>query len=183
MQLCFWDLINTSGTSLLLNSSSYAHCTVRPKKPKCRGLDVERFTAGTWKEMGGSCPQNLKLLEGFQQITFFYSLLKKQIAQTHTIYECCCKLLSHVWLCDPMDCSTPGFPVPHHLPELAQAHVHWVGDAIQPSCPLLSLLLLSSIFPSIKVFSNELDLPIRWPKYWRFSFSISPSNGYSGLTC
>ena len=82
-----------------------------------------------------------------------------------------------------MDCSTPGFPVPHHLPELAQAHVHWVGDAIQPSCPLLSLLLLPSIFPSIKVFSNELALPIRWPKYWRFSFSISPSNEYSGLTC
>ena len=84
-------------------------------------------------------------------------------------------------LCNPMDCSTPGFPVLHHLPELAQTHVHWVGDAIQPSHPLSSLLLPPSIFPSIRVFSNESVLHIRWPKYWSFSFSISPSNEYSGL--
>ena len=79
-----------------------------------------------------------------------------------------------------MDCSTPGFPVHHQLPELAQTHVHWVGDAIQPSHPLSSLLL-PSIFPSIRVFSNESALPIRWPKYWSFSFSINPSSEYSGL--
>ena len=60
-------------------------------------------------------------------------------------------------------------------------HVHWVGDAIQPSHPRLSLLLLPSIFSSIMVFSSELDLHIRWPMYWTFSFSISPSNEYSGL--
>ena len=145
-------------------------------------------------------------------------------------------------LCNPMNCSTPGFLVLHHLPELAQTHVHWVSDAIQPSHPLsptspseeiqfssvqllsrvwlfvtpwtaarqayLSitnswslpklmsielvmpsnyfilcrpLLLLPSIFPSIKVFFNESVLHIRWPKYWSFSFSISPSNEYSGL--
>ena len=74
----------------------------------------------------------------------------------------------------PMDCSTPGFPGLHHLPELAQTHVHQVGDAIQPSYPQCSLLLLPSIFPSIRAFSKELALHIRWPKYW--SFSISPSN-------
>ena len=62
------------------------------------------------------------------------------------------QLLSHIQLCDPMDCSTPGFPVLHHLPKLAQTHVHWVSDAIQPSHPLLSLFLLPSIFPSIRVF-------------------------------
>ena len=84
-------------------------------------------------------------------------------------------------LCDPMDCSTPGFSVHHKLPEPAQTHVHWVSDAIQPSHPLLSPLLLPSIFPSIRVFSNELILLIRWPKYWSFSFSINPSNEYSGL--
>ena len=85
--------------------------------------------------------------------------------------------------CDPMDCSTPGFPVHHQLPELAQIHVHWVSDAIQPSHPLSSfrLKIVPSIFPSIRVFSNESVLCIRWPGYWSFSFSISPFNDYSGL--
>ena len=83
--------------------------------------------------------------------------------------------------CKPMNCSTPGFPVLHHLPELSQTHVHWVGDAIQPSHPLSSRSPLPSIFPSIRIFSNESALCIRWPKYCSFSFSISPSNEYSGL--
>ena len=83
-------------------------------------------------------------------------------------------------LCDPMKGSTKGFPVLHHLLELTQTHVHIVADAIQPSHPLSSPLLLPSIFPSIRVFSNKLALGIRWPKYWSFSFSISPSNRYSG---
>ena len=77
-----------------------------------------------------------------------------------------------------MDCSTPGFPVLHQLPEIAQTHVHQVGDAIVLCCPLL---LLPSVFPSIGVFSRELVLRIRWPKYWSFSLSITPSNEYSGL--
>ena len=77
-------------------------------------------------------------------------------------------------LCDPMDCSTPGLSVLHHLPELAQTHVHWVGDAIQPFLP-------PSICPSIRVFSNESALCIMWPKHWSFSFSISLSSEYSGL--
>ena len=67
-------------------------------------------------------------------------------------------------LCDPMDCSTPGFPVHHQLPELAQTQVHQVSDAIQPSHPH-PLLLLPSIFPSIRVFSNESALCMMWPKY------------------
>ena len=83
-------------------------------------------------------------------------------------------------LCDPMGCSTPGFPVHRHLLELAQTHVHWIGDAIQPSHPLCPpLLLLTLVF--LRVFSNESALCIRWPKYWSFSFSISPSNEYWGL--
>ena len=97
--------------------------------------------------------------------------------------HCCCSVLlfnnhtvfvqslSCVHLCDPMDCRTPGFPVLHYLLEFAQTHVHWVGDAIQLSHPLSPPS--PSIFPSIKVFSNELALHIRWPKYWSFSFTYN----------
>ena len=79
-------------------------------------------------------------------------------------------------LCDPMNRSMPGLPVHHQFPEFTQAHVHRVSDAIQPSHPLSSLLLLPPIPPSFRVFSNESTLCMRWPKYWTFSFSISPSN-------
>ena len=90
--------------------------------------------------------------------------------------------LSHVRLfVTPVGRSTPGLPVLHQLLEFTQTHVHWVGDAIQPSQPLLSLLLSPSIFPSIRVFSNESVLHIRWPKYWSFSFNISPFNEHPGL--
>ena len=82
-------------------------------------------------------------------------------------------------LCSPMDCSTPGLTVHHQPPELAQTHVHWVSDAIQPSHLLSSPSPPAlSLFP---VFSNQLALSIRGPKYWSFSFSISPPNEYSGL--
>ena len=98
------------------------------------------------------------------------------------ITNCCCSVAqSCPILCDPMDCTMPGFPVLHHLPELAQTYVHC---SVMPSnhlvlfCPLLFLPL---IFPSIRVFSNELAFCIRWPKYWSFSFNISPSIEYSGL--
>ena len=80
-----------------------------------------------------------------------------------------------------MDCSTTGFPAHHQLPELAQIHVHRVSDAIQPSHPCCPLLLLPSILPSIRVFSNESALQIRWPKYW--SLSISTSSEPQGLIC
>ena len=79
-----------------------------------------------------------------------------------------------------MNHSTPRLPVHHQVPEFTQTHVHRIGDAIQPSHPLSPLLLLPSIFPNIRVFSNESALHIRWPKYCSFSFSISPSNEYSG---
>ena len=89
-------------------------------------------------------------------------------------------LFSHVWLFVTLWTAAPsGFPVLHYLPEFAQTHVHWVSDAIQPSHPLSPLLLLPSTFPSIRVFSNESILHIKWPKYW--NFSVSPSNEYSRL--
>ena len=82
-------------------------------------------------------------------------------------------------LCDPMDHSTPGLPVHHQLPEFTQIHVHRVGDAIQHLILCHPLLFLPPIPPSIRVFSNESTLRMRWPKYW--SFSISPSNEHPGL--
>ena len=84
-------------------------------------------------------------------------------------------------LCDPMNCSIPGLRVHHQLLESTQTHVHRVNDAIQPSHPLSSPSLLPSIFPTIRVFFNESALHIRWPKYWSFSFNISPSNEHPGL--
>ena len=86
-------------------------------------------------------------------------------------------------LCDPLIRSMPGLPVHHQFPEFTQTHVYWVSDAIQPSHPLLCcpLLLLPSIFLRIRVFSNESALHIRWPKYWSFSFNISPSKEHPGL--
>ena len=96
--------------------------------------------------------------------------------------HCCCSVgQSCASLCDSMDCSTPGFPVLHYLSEFVQTHVHGVDDAIQPSHPLL---LCSP--PALKLsqhqgLSSESAIHIRWPKYWSFSFTISPSHEYSGL--
>ena len=81
-------------------------------------------------------------------------------------------------LCNPMDCCMPGFPVHQQCPEPTQTHVHQVGDAIQPSHPLLSPSPPAFHLSSIRVFSNEYILHIRWPKCWSISFSISPSNEY-----
>ena len=94
------------------------------------------------------------------------------------------QLLSHVRLCDPMDCRTPGLPVHHQLSELAQTHVHWVSDSIQPSHPLSS--------PSPPAFSlSQHQGLFQWvrsshqvaKKHWSFKFRISPSSEYSGLIC
>ena len=84
-------------------------------------------------------------------------------------------------LCDPMNCSMLGLPVHHQLLESTQTHIHWVGDDIQPSHPLSSLFPPTYNLSSIRVFSNESALSIRWPKYWSFSFNISPANEHPGL--
>ena len=107
----------------------------------------------------------------------------KALLQLWAWVTCCSVTQSCLTLCDPMDCSKPGFLVLHHLLELAHTHVHWLSDAIQrsralssPSPPAFNLSQHLS-----QVFSNESSLCIRWPKYWSFNFSISPSNEYSGL--
>ena len=111
----------------------------------------------------------------------FHLFLTASMASMDTGSILCVGSLSSVTqscptLCNPMDCSMPGFPVHHQLPEITQFHVHRVGDAIQPSHPCRPLILP----PSIRVFSNESALHMRWPKYWSFTFSISPSNEHPG---
>ena len=99
-------------------------------------------------------------------------------------YCCCCWVTqSYLTLCSPMDCmdSMPGLPVPHHLPEFAQVHVHCIGDAVWVSHSLMPSSSLPSIFPGFIDFSNESSVHIGCPKYWSFNFSISPSNECSGL--
>ena len=84
-------------------------------------------------------------------------------------------------LCDPMNRSTPGLPVHHHLPEFTQTHVHRVSDAIQPSHPLSSPSSLARNPSHHQSFSNESAFHMKWPKYWSFSFSIIPSKEHPGL--
>ena len=99
--------------------------------------------------------------------------LEKGMLQFSSVTQSCLPL------CDPMGCSMPGFPVHHRFLELSQTI-----ESVMPSNHLIlchPLILLPSIFPSTRVFSNESVLRIRWPKFWSFSFSISPSNKYSGL--
>ena len=112
-----------------------------------------------------------------------YRILSFSVKPQHESAISSVQLLSHVpTLCDPMNCSTPGLPVHHQFPEFTQTHVHRVGDAIQASHPLSSPSPPAPNPPSIRVFSNESTLHMRWPKYWSFSFSIiSPSKEYPGL--
>ena len=84
-------------------------------------------------------------------------------------------------LCDPMDCSTPGLPVYHQLLEFTHTHVHWVNGVIQPSHPLLSPSPPAFNLSEHQSLLNESALHIQWPKYWGFSFNISPSNEHPGL--
>ena len=122
-----------------------------------------------------------KMLINWEISYFLFFLLSLTGNRFSKSISCCCSVAqSSLTLSNPLDWNMIDFPVFHHLPALAQTHVHWVSDAIQPSHPLLSPLLPST-FPSIRVFSSESALCIRWPKYWSFSFSISPSNESSGL--
>ena len=96
-------------------------------------------------------------------------------------WEFCSVTKSWLTLYNSMDCSMPSFSVLDYLPEFVQIHGHWVCDAIQPSHSPYTLLLLPSVFPSIRVISSESSLCVRWLKYWCFSFSISLSSEYSAL--
>ena len=114
-------------------------------------------------------PYQLKHFKG--KLTFW--IIKKN--QFSSVAQSC------PTLCNNMDGSIPGLPVHHQLLEFTQTHIHWVGDAIHHLTLCRPLLLLPLNFPSIRVFSNESIVCIRWPRYWSFSFNISPSKEYSGL--
>ena len=142
-------------------------------------IQSHHFMANGWRKNGNSdrlfwgVPKSLWTLIAALKLKDICSL-EEELWQTSVQF-------SHSVLCNPMDCSTPGFPVHHQLPKFAQTHVHWVGDAIQPSHPLSSPSPPTFNLPQIRVFSIESVLHIRWPKYWSFSLNISPSNEYSGL--
>ena len=110
------------------------------------------------------------LLQSFK----FVGYLKYKAVKVKVIQPC-------LTLCNPTDCSMPSLPVPHNLLEHAQTHVHWVGDAIQPPHPLSSPPPPTFNLSQHQGLSNESALRITWPKYWSFSFSISPSNEHPGL--
>ena len=104
----------------------------------------------------------------------------KKMWYIHEMEYCCCSVTkSCLTLCEPMNCSAPAHPVPQHLLDFAQVHVHWIGDAIQPSHPLWPSSPPAFNLSQHQGLFNKLVLLIRWLKYW--SFSISPSNEYSGL--
>ena len=118
-----------------------------------------------------------------QKIKIIISLAKCKMWSSQPLAQFSSVQFSHsvVSLCDPMDCSTPDLPVHHQLLEFTQTHVHWVSDAIQPFPPLSSPSPPALNLSSIRVFSNDAALCIGWPKYWSFSFNISPSNEHPGL--
>ena len=128
-------------------------------------LALQKWRLGFFGPFVSSCPK-------FVMATCAHSYFS---AQFSSVAQSC------LTLCNPMNHSTPGLTVDHQLPEFTQTHVHQVSDAIQPSHPLLSPSPPASIFPSIRVFSNESVIRIRWPKYWSFSFSIIPSKEIPGL--
>ena len=112
----------------------------------------------------------------------FHMFFKVKNSVILTVVNVCCSVTQPcLTLWDAMNLSTQGFPVFHCLPEFAQTHAYRVSDAIHPFVPCHPLLLLSSIFPSSKVLSNESALHIRWPKFLSFGFNITPSNEYSEL--
>ena len=121
-----------------------------------------------------------KLPSSFRTLTYYFCAFQLNFNsircfQFSSVAESC------PTLCYLMNQSMPGLAVHHQLPESTQTHVHWVGDAIQPSLPLSSPSPPALNFPSIRVFSNESALCIRCPKYWSFTFNISPSNWQPGL--
>ena len=129
---------------------------------------------------GGSFP--FRSPQSIEQSSPSYTVCSHQLPILHIVSVRFSSVAHLCWtLCDPLDCSKPGFPIHHQLLELAQTHVHRLSEAIQLSHPLPSLSPLPSVSPGIRVFANKSVLRIRWPKYWSFSFSICPSNEYSGL--
>ena len=163
------DLLAVQGTfkSLLQYLSSKALILL------CSAFFIVQLYNHTWRL---SSTNKLKKMLGV--FHFLHVCIKSQATRPVQLSSV---TQSYPTLCSPMDCSMPGLPVHHQLPKPTQTHVHHVGDVIQPSHPLSSPSPPSFNLAQHQGFSNESVLHIRWPKYWSFSFSINPSNEYSGL--
>ena len=152
------------------------HFSVQQKLAQHCKVTIHKLKQFLWKRKRSVAAESLQVLNVMPNETYFCRLL----LQTEVSCFCCSSITKlRLTLCNPMDCSTPGFPGLQSLPEFAQIHVL---ESVMLSNHLIlcrPLLLLPSIFPSTRVFSSESALHIRWPKYR--SFSISPSNEYSGL--
>ena len=120
-------------------------------------------------------------MPGIEAGIYIYKTYTKFISSILLVIQFSSVSQSCLTLCDPMDCSMPGFPVHHQVLELAQTHVHQVSNAIQLSCPLSSPSPPAFNLSQHQNLFQEVSFSQRWPKYWIFSFSISPSNQYSGL--
>ena len=132
-----------------------------------------------WKQMFQELSE--KILERHHLMLYFNTFSLIMIGWLSLLMVRSVQSLSHVDSSQPRGPQHADLPVHHQLPEYTQTHLHWVGDAIQPSYALRCRLLLPSIFPNLRVFSNETALHIRWAKCWSFSFNISHSNEHSGL--
>ena len=117
--------------------------------------------------------EDLKCHTKYSMLNSYSSSLFSSFQFSHSVVS------DSLW---PMDCRMPGLPVHHQLQEFTQTHVHRVSDAIQPSHPCRPLLFLPSVFLSIRVFSNQLALHIRWPKYYSFSFNSTHSPNTKSFT-
>ena len=172
----------------MVSNSHNAKILIKPKDTGLRNLDSKLSRdAGLWAAPGKACPYSCMPPSGYMNPRWLLppeaSLLARRftglypgwgwakereistICQTSHLGCCCSPTKLHLTLCDPMVCSMPGSPVLYCFLQFAQIHVHWVSDAIQPSHLLSPHLLFPSIFSGIRVFSNELALCIRWPKY------------------
>ena len=138
-----------------------------------RVISITFLTQPVTKSIHSTSQVNLPSI--FYVVTVLFELSSCILTQFSSVAQLC------LTLCDPMNHTTPGLPVHHQLLEFTQTHVHRVGDAISHLILCRPLLLLPPIPPSIRVFSNESTLRMRWPKYWSCSFSISPSKEHPGL--
>ena len=141
------------------------HFIWKPRKPTCPKNLLTTRNQRAWKK----CCPHVEIFCNYNTITLAHRYNSQELTSV--------QLLS----LRPHDCSTPGFPVHHQLPELAQTHIHRVGDTIQPSHPLSSPPFPTFNLSQYQDLFQWVSSSVRWPRYWSFSFSISPSNEYSGL--
>ena len=168
MEPLFSSLIKSPFTSLACNKDRWSR--------RAKFVGMEAYFSYWVSEIDG---------ERCTPTCFYWLLIFRDASRYHDFWSNAYQFSSVVQLCptlcDSMNRSMQGLPVHHQLPESTQTPVHWVSDSIQLSHPLFPFSSCPQSFPSIRLFSNESGLLIRWPKYWSFSFNISPSNEHPAL--